>query len=89
VKKETYNMASTKSSLCSRSMYLLNTMPAGHSCPPHPDLRSSCSLRGGERREEKSREVVEGALYSGSGVRSSPIARGENSGEGERVIVRF
>lgn len=29
-------------------------------------------------------EVVDGALYIGSGVKSAPIARGENSGDGER-----
>jgi hypothetical protein len=29
-------------------------------------------------------DVVPAALYAGSGVRSSPRARGENSGEGER-----
>jgi hypothetical protein len=29
-------------------------------------------------------QVVEAALYIGRGVRSCPIERGENSGEGER-----
>lgn len=28
--------------------------------------------------------VVDASLYAGRGVRSSPIANGENSGEGER-----
>lgn len=32
-------------------------------------------------------EVVDAALYSGRGVKSSPMARGENSGEEDRKII--
>jgi hypothetical protein len=32
-------------------------------------------------------EVVDAALYSGRGVRSSPMVSGENSGEGERDVI--
>ena len=31
--------------------------------------------------------VVEGALYVGRGVRSTPIERGEKSGDGERDSI--
>lgn len=60
-------------------------MPAGHNCPPHPDLRSSCSFNGlSASNDEKSILLVVGVLYSGKGARSSPIANGENSGEDDR-----
>ena len=36
-----YIVFPTRSSLCFLSMYLPSTMPAGHSCPPQPFLRSS------------------------------------------------
>lgn len=65
-------------------MCLASTMPAGQVCPPQPEARSSCSRRGSARSPAKSVAVVPAALYAGSGERSSPIARGENSGEGER-----
>lgn len=31
--------------------------------------------------------VVDAALYVGRGVRSSPIAKGENSGDGDRDAI--
>lgn len=41
---------------------MANTMPAGHNWPPQPEVRSSWSLRGGERRPEKSIVVVDADL---------------------------
>jgi hypothetical protein len=70
-----------------RSMCFANTIPAGQSWPPHPDLRSSCSLTGSSRRPEKSNAVVPAALYSGSGVRPSSNARGSNSDEDGRLML--
>jgi hypothetical protein len=32
-------------------------------------------------------EVVDAALYSGRGVKSSPMVSGEKSGEGERDVI--
>jgi hypothetical protein len=32
-------------------------------------------------------EVVDAALYSGRGVKSSPMVSGENSSEGERDVI--
>lgn len=62
-------------------------MPAGQSCPPHPDLRSSWILSGSSRRPEKSTSVVPASLYSGSGARSVPKASGENSGDGDLSLL--
>ncbi len=59
-------------------------MPAGHSWPPHPEVKSSWSFSGGDRRSEKLIVLVAAALYVGRGARSSPRVRGDGSGEEDR-----
>lgn len=75
--------ASLRSSRWYRSMCLASVMPAGHVCPPQPEVRSSWTLSGAGIRPPKSSAVSPAGLYSGSGVRSWSKARGLKSPSGD------
>lgn len=73
-------------------MCLANTIPAGHVCPPQPEVRSSWTLSGAGSNPPKSRAASPAGLYSGKGVKSWSKARGSKPGEEageEEGIVTF
>lgn len=72
------------SSLFVLSRYLANRMPAGHSMPPQPAARSSCSSSGGSSRPSKVNDCVLALRYWGAWTSSSLKPKGSFSGEGER-----
>jgi hypothetical protein len=71
-----YIVFPARSSLCSLSMYLASTIPAGHSCPPHPFFKSSCNFRGGERSSSKSMLETPAGLMTAGGTRSELMSKG-------------
>ena len=61
-------------------------MPAGHSCPPHPSLRSCWSCSGGVKSPSKSTKLVVGARWFGDWINSSPMVRGLGSSSSDEWL---
>jgi hypothetical protein len=53
-----------------RSIYLPSTIPAGHSIPPQPFVRSSRSLSGGASKPSKSTSATPALFCAAGGTRS-------------------
>ena len=68
------------------SKYLANTIPAGHSWPPQPSLRSSWSFRGGLRREENEWEDVLAWRVGLGGMKDEGMSKEGVVGDGEGEV---
>src|SRR5690606_31461967 len=62
--------------------YFERHSPAGHICPPHPRLRSSCSFNGQSNSPSKSTSEMRFSSIGAGGTRSAPrgsISESESS----------
>jgi hypothetical protein len=66
---------------CCDRRYLARTMPAGHSCPPQPFLRSSFNNKGSWRRPSKLVVVVPAVLMSRGGANESLTLNGASGSD--------
>lgn len=77
---------------CCDRRYLAKTMPAGHSCPPQPFLRSSFNNKGSWRSPSNVVVVVPAVLMSRGGANESLTlngASGSDSGLGDLSMDSF